>query len=257
MLPGRLFPATIITPTIGVPSASFTHPLIVTCALVGRESAAITSLPIGTDGDEVWAYTLYGVAKMPMATPVTQTASPMRLRKDNSDSIYFLSVSHAGHVPLQCPLKWQTLGSYAMPFMSAIFFLTAFSMSQIFLPPIHNITKFNLTKLHRKNGNSLVLLHYLTHQSQLDINRAVETFRSRCRACRRHRCHRCGVREGLLLIQVVFTKKVQIKLCVTGDDADGCCPQRKSPCPTLVGRKTNALSIKADSDGVHVNMFIQ
>ena len=134
MMPGRLFPTTIITPTIGVPSASFTHPLIVTCALVGRESAAITSLPIGTDGDEVWAYTLYGVAKMPMATPVTQTASPMRLRKDNSDSIYFLSVSHAGHVPLQCPLKWQTLGSYAMPFMSAIFFLTAFSTSQIFLP---------------------------------------------------------------------------------------------------------------------------
>ena len=134
MLPDRLFPTTIITPTIGVPSASFTHPLIVTCALVGRESAAITSLPIGTDGDEVWAYTLYGVAKMPMATPVTQTASPMRLRKDNSDSIYFLSVSHAGHVPLQCPFKWQTLGSYAMPFMSAIFFLTAFSTSQIFLP---------------------------------------------------------------------------------------------------------------------------
>ena len=55
----------------------------------------------------------------------------------------------------------------------------------------------------------------------------------------------------------VLIKKVQIKLCVTGDDADGCCPQRKSPCPTLVGRKTNALSIKVDSDGVHVNMFIQ
>lgn len=35
------------------------------------------------------------------------------------------------------------------------------------------------------------------HQSQLDINRAVETFRSRCRACRRHRCRRCGVREDL------------------------------------------------------------
>ena len=55
----------------------------------------------------------------------------------------------------------------------------------------------------------------------------------------------------------VLTKKVQMKLCVTGDDADGCCPQRKSHCPTLVGRKTNALSIKVDSDGVHVNMFIQ
>ena len=44
---------------------------------------------------------------------------------------------------------------------------------------------------------------------------------------------------------------------VTGDDADGCCPQRKSHCPTLVGRKTKALSGKADSDGVHVDMFIQ
>ena len=62
---------------------------------------------------------------------------------------------------------------------------------------------------------------------------------------------------GTVLIQVVFTKKVQMKRSVTGDDADGCCPQRKSPCPTLVGRKTNALSIKVDSDGVHVNMFIQ
>ena len=55
----------------------------------------------------------------------------------------------------------------------------------------------------------------------------------------------------------VLTKKVQMKRSVTGGDADGCCPQRKSPCPTLVGRKTNALSIKVDSDGVHVNMFIQ
>ena len=41
-------------------------------------------------------------------------------------------------------------------------------------------------------------------------------------------------------------KKVQMKRSVTGDDADGCCPQRKSPCPTLVGRKTKALSGKAD-----------
>ena len=69
--------------------------------------------------------------------------------------------------------------------------------------------------------------------------------------------------EGIGAVGTVFekifvlTKKVQMKRSVTGDDADGCCPQRKSPCPTLVGRKTNALSIKADSDGVHVNMFIQ
>ena len=69
--------------------------------------------------------------------------------------------------------------------------------------------------------------------------------------------------EGIGAIGTVFekvfvlTKKVQMKRSVTGDNADGCCPQRKSPCPTLVGRKTNALSIKVDSDGVHVNMFIQ
>ena len=95
------------------------------------------------------------------------------------------------------------------------------------------------------------------HPRKLGTNRAVETSRSRYRAYRRHRCRRYGVREGLLLIQVVFTKKVQMKRSVTGDDADGCCPQRKSPCPTLVGRKTKALSGKADSDGVHVDMFIQ
>ena len=69
--------------------------------------------------------------------------------------------------------------------------------------------------------------------------------------------------EGIGAVGTVFekvfvlTKKVQMKRSVTGNDADDCCPQRKSPCPTLVGRKTNALSIKVDSDGVHVNMFIQ
>ena len=95
------------------------------------------------------------------------------------------------------------------------------------------------------------------HPRKLGTNRAVGTSRSRYRAYRRHRCRRYGVREGLLLIQVVFTKKVQMKRSVTEDDADGCCPQRNSHCPTLVGRKTKALSEKADSDGVHVNMFIQ
>ena len=69
--------------------------------------------------------------------------------------------------------------------------------------------------------------------------------------------------EGIGAIGTVFekvfvlTKKVQMKRSVTGDDADGCCPQRKSHCPALVGRKTKVLSGKADSDGVHVNMFIQ
>ena len=95
------------------------------------------------------------------------------------------------------------------------------------------------------------------HPRKLGTNRAVGTSRSRYRAYRRHRCRRYGVREGLLLIQVVFTKKVQMKRSVTGDEAVGCCPQRKSPCPTLVGRKTKALSGNADSDVVHVNMFIQ
>ena len=91
------------------------------------------------------------------------------------------------------------------------------------------------------------------HQSQLDTNRAVRTSRSRYRAYRRHRCRRCGVREGLLLIQVVFTKKVQMKRSVTEDDADGCCPQRKSPCPTLFGRKTKALYGKTDQEGFRFN----
>ena len=95
------------------------------------------------------------------------------------------------------------------------------------------------------------------HPRKLGTNRAVGTSRSRYRAYRRHRCRRYGVREGLLLIQIVFTKKVQMKRSVTEDDTDGCCPQRNSHCPTLVGRKTKALSGKADSDGVHVNMFIQ
>ena len=95
------------------------------------------------------------------------------------------------------------------------------------------------------------------HPRKLGTNRAVGTSRSRYRAYRRHLCRRYGVREGLLLIQIVFTKKVHMKRSVTEDDADGCCPQRNSHCPTLVGRKTKALSGKADSDGVHVNMFIQ
>ena len=58
--------------------------------------------------------------------------------------------------------------------------------------------------------------------------------------------------EGIDAVGTVFekifvlTQKVQMKRSVTGDDADGCCPQRKSPCPTLVGRKTKALYEKAD-----------
>ena len=56
------------------------------------------------------------------------------------------------------------------------------------------------------------------HPRKLGTNRAVETSRSRYRGCRRHRCRRYGVREGLLLIQVVFTKKVQMKRSVTGGE---------------------------------------
>ena len=58
--------------------------------------------------------------------------------------------------------------------------------------------------------------------------------------------------EGIGAVGTVFekvfvlTKKVQMKRSVTGNDADYCCPQRKSPCPTLVGRKTKALYGKAD-----------
>ena len=42
---------------------------------------------------------------------------------------------------------------------------------------------------------------------KLGKNRAVGTSRSRYRWYRRHRCRRYGVREDLLLIQVVFTQK--------------------------------------------------
>ena len=55
--------------------------------------------------------------------------------------------------------------------------------------------------------------------------------------------------EGIGAVGAVFekifvlTKKVQMKLCVTGDDADGCCPQRKSHCSTLVERKTKVLKL--------------
>ena len=45
------------------------------------------------------------------------------------------------------------------------------------------------------------------HPRKLGTNRAVETSRSRYIGYRRHRCRRYGVREGLLRIQVVFTKK--------------------------------------------------
>ena len=53
------------------------------------------------------------------------------------------------------------------------------------------------------------------HPRKLGTNRAVETSRSRYIGYRRHRCRRYCVREGLLLIQVVFTKKVQMKRSVT------------------------------------------
>ena len=45
------------------------------------------------------------------------------------------------------------------------------------------------------------------HPRKLGTNRAVGTSRSRYIGYRRHRCRRCGVREDLLRIQVVFTKK--------------------------------------------------
>ena len=58
--------------------------------------------------------------------------------------------------------------------------------------------------------------------------------------------------EGIGAVGTVFekifvlTQKVQMKQSVTGDEVDSCCPQRKSHCPTLVGRNTKALYGKAD-----------
>ena len=56
------------------------------------------------------------------------------------------------------------------------------------------------------------------HPRKLGTNRAVGTSRSRYRGYRRHQCHRYCIQEGLLLIQVVFTKKVQMKRSVTGGE---------------------------------------
>ena len=52
--------------------------------------------------------------------------------------------------------------------------------------------------------------------------------------------------EVFLRFGLFSPKKVQMKRSATGGDADGYCPQRKSHCPTLVGRKTKALYEKAD-----------
>jgi len=84
-----------------------------------------------------------------------------------------------------------------------------------------------------QNENTIIALH----QSLLGINHAVETSRADIERIE-------GI--GTVFEKVFFgfrlfsPKKVQMKRSVTGDDADGCCPQRKSPCPTLVGRKTKA-----------------
>ena len=56
------------------------------------------------------------------------------------------------------------------------------------------------------------------HPRKLGTNRAVGTSRSRCRGYRRHRCRRYGVRGSLPPIQVVFTRKVQMKRSVTGGE---------------------------------------
>ena len=49
------------------------------------------------------------------------------------------------------------------------------------------------------------------HPRKLDINRAVETSRSRYRVCRRHRCRRCGVREDIIRRDVVLSQYNIIK----------------------------------------------
>ncbi len=110
------------------------------------------------------------------------------------------------------------------------------------------MVKFKRMHLFHSKRNVIftILLPYLTPPIAIGYKSCCGNFSRRYLAYRRHRCRWCGVREDLLLIQVVFTKNVQMKRCVTGDDADGCCPQRKSPCPTLVGRKTKALYGKTD-----------
>ena len=71
---------------------------------------------------------------------------------------------------------------------------------------------------------------------------------------------KCGIGLPLYLFENGFARqrdclhqKVQMKRSVTGGEAEGCYPQRKSPCPTLVGRKTKAE--KADWEGFRFNIF--
>ena len=75
------------------------------------------------------------------------------------------------------------------------------------------------------------------HPRKLGTNRAVETSRCQCRGCRRHRCRRYGVREGLLLIQVVFTKKVQMKRSVTGGETKAAAHKGTAPVLRWLGAR--------------------
>ena len=85
--------------------------------------------------------------------------------------------------------------------MSAIFFLTAFSTSQIFLPL--SIILLNLTSQSYTIKTAIPSFYCIIspHPRKLDINRAVGTSRSRYWGYRRHRCRRYGVREDLCFHQ--------------------------------------------------------
>lgn len=71
------------------------------------------------------------------------------------------------------------------------------------------MVKFKRMHLFHSKRNVIftILLPYLTPPIAIGYKSCCGNFSRRYRAYRRHRCRRCGVREGLLLIQVVFTKK--------------------------------------------------
>ena len=111
---------------------------------------------------------------------------------------------------MQQSTKYLKYGSFAFVIFCGILFERRFIFR--FVELIYRNIEFVKSFLsYYKNGISSVLLYYLTPPTQLDINRAVGTSRSRYRVCRRHRCRRYGVREDIIRRDVVLRQYNIIK----------------------------------------------
>lgn len=111
---------------------------------------------------------------------------------------------------MQQSTKYLQYGSFAFVIFCGILFERRFIFR--FVELIYRNIEFVKSFLsYYKNGISSVLLHYLTPPTQLDINHAVGTSRSRYRVCRRHRGRRCGVREDIIRRDVVLRQYNIIK----------------------------------------------